>query len=165
MMRIIIGIFILVLGLSALTGLSLMEYAVSLFLIAAGLVLISGRTQNNWEPAKKVVTNEDQIHEVVIFGPLNKTVKSDNFKGGKITAVFGGGEVDLSQVKTTEKNINLEFVAVFGGGKLIIPKGWKVNSQGVAIFGGYTSKVAAGEGETVLNIKGAAVFGGVEILN
>jgi predicted membrane protein len=110
-------------------------------------------------------SNEDSINEVAIFSPINKIITSDNFKGGKIVMVFGGGRVDISQVKSTEKMIPLEIVAIFGGGKIIIPKGWKVNSQGTAIFGGYNSKIESGEGENILNINGAAIFGGVEITN
>ncbi len=167
MARIIIGILIIIIGLSALTGLSLFKFAFALILIIIGIRIISGGSwrDHHWDFSQKFVSNEDFLNEVVIFGPLRKTIKSENFKGGKIVAVFGGGEVDLSQVKAAEKTVNLEVVAVFGGGKIIIPKGWKVNSQGTAIFGGYNSRVESGDGEIVLNIKGAAIFGGVEIVN
>jgi len=33
------------------------------------------------------------------------------------------------------------------------------------LFGGYTSKIESSEGGAALNIKGAAVFGGVELVN
>jgi hypothetical protein len=94
-----------------------------------------------------------------------KVVKSENFKGGKVTMVFAGGEIDLSNVKTTAKEIDLNITTVFAGAKLIIPKGWKVNTQGTAIFGGYDNKVVPGEGSVTLNLRGSAVFGGIEIVN
>ena len=49
-------------------------------------------------------------------------------KTGKLVlfvVIFGGGDLDLSQVKTSEASIDLELVAVFGGARLIVPKNWK----------------------------------------
>jgi len=170
--RIIAGTILILLGLSALLGISLMKFALAFILIAIGMRVLLGRNMgrghHHWDwdfEANTTTTNEDFLNEVVIFSPLNKTVHSDNFRGGKAVMIFAGGKIDLSQVKTSEKNISLEIVAIFGGGKLIIPKNWKVNSQGTAIFGGYNNKVETGGSETVLNLKGAAIFGGIEIVN
>ena len=162
MARILIGAFIIVLGISILTGLSLVKFAIAFIIIFIGVRMISDKGRR-WDI--KTSSNEDSINEVAIFSPINKTITSDNFKGGKIVMIFGGGQIDISQVKSTEKTIPLEIVAIFGGGKIIIPEGWKVNSQGTAIFGGYNSKTESGEGENILNINGAAIFGGVEIVN
>jgi predicted membrane protein len=147
--------------------LALFKFAFALILIVIGIKMVSGKSWQDhyWDLGQGFVSSEDFVNEVVIFSPLLKSIKSENFKGGKIVAIFGGGEVDLSQVKAAEKIVNMEVVAIFGGVKIIVPKGWRANSQGTAIFGGYNSKVEPGDGETVLNIKGAAIFGGVEIVN
>jgi predicted membrane protein len=163
--RIIAGTILILVGISALFGVSLMKFALAFILIAIGVRILSGRRRHHWDFESATATSEDLLNEVAIFSPVNKTVSSNNFKGGKIVMVFSGGKIDLSQAKTSEKNISLEVVAVFGGGKIIIPKNWKVNSQGTAIFGGYNNKVEAGSDEVVLNIKGAAIFGGIEIVN
>jgi predicted membrane protein len=102
---------------------------------------------------------------VVIFGPLDKVIKSDDFKGGKVVVVFGGGDIDISQVRTSESQIDLEFVAVFGGGRLIVPEDWKVNSQGTAVLGTYDNHARGVEGQTTINVRGSAVLGSVEIVN
>jgi len=163
--RIIAGLILILIGLSAFAGVSWFKFGFALILIVIGIAILSGHRHNwHWD-TRAGVSNEEMLNEVAIFSSINKVVQSENFKGGKIVTVFGGGEIDLSHVKTSEKNVNMEFVAVFGGGKLIIPKDWRVNSQGIGIFGGYSSKAVAGEGETTLNIKGAAIFGGVEIVN
>jgi len=167
MTRIIIGILIIVIGLSALIGVSLFKFAFALTLIIIGIRIITGVSwqRSHWGRDRKATTTEDFLNEVAIFSPLDKTVRSEGFRGGKIVVVFGGGQIDISQVKAFEKNVNIELTAVFGGAKLIIPKNWRVNSQGVGIFGGYSNKAVAAEGETTLSIKGAAIFGGVEIIN
>jgi len=165
--KIIIGAILIAWGIGALLDISLMKFVFSFILIAIGIRIIVGKDQDNyWNfSSSKSTSNEDYINEVNIFSSANKTIKSETFKGGKVTMVFSGGKIDLSQVKTTESNIEIEIVAIFGGAQFIIPKGWKVNSQGTSIFGGYDTKI---EGETdgvTLNLKGVALFGGVKVTN
>jgi len=166
MTRIIFGLIFIVIGLSALFGGELAKYAFALILIIIGLRIIS---RHGWEPRHHwyngQTTADDFINEVAVFGPLHKTVRTDNFKGGNVVVVFGEGEVDLSRVKTTAANIDLEFVAVFGRGRLIVPPNWQVKSRGVKVIGDFYSRVEATAGETTLNVKGSAVFGSVEITN
>ena len=167
-MRIIIGIFFVLLGISALTGLSLFKFFFAAIIIFIGLRIITGRNyRDNFkrQSTASSSSNEDEINEVVIFSGLNKTIKSDNFKGGKAAMVFGGGTINLSQSKSNEKVINLEIVAVFGGAKLIIPREWKVNLKGTSIFGGYNNKTSDNDGDIILNIEGVTIFGGIEIFN
>lgn len=162
--KIIIGTLLILWGLSALLGFDLFRFFFAIVIILIGVRIISGR--RHWNYANEVSTvSEDYINEVAVFSPLNKAVKSENFKGGKVTLVFAGGEIDLSQAKTSAKEIDLNIVTVFAGAKLVVPKNWKVNTQGTAIFGGYDSKVTPGEGHVTLNLKGSAVFGGIEIVN
>jgi len=171
MAKIILGLILILIGLSALIAVSFIKLIFAIILIIIGIKILSGRHLHHlhhWshDKTEASASHQDFINEVVIFGPLNKTFKSENFKGGKVVAIFSGGEIDISGAKTSEKNVNLEFVAIFSGVKLIIPKNWKVNSQGTAILGGYNNRVSqAAEAETILNIKGAAIFGGVEISN
>ena len=169
MTRRIVGILIIIFGLSILLGDLVVKLAIALAFVYLGVRILSGPhgerkaadTNANTAPA----TNADYLNEVVIFGPLDKIVRSDDFKGGKIVAVFGGGDVDISQVKTTQTNVDLEFVAVFGGGRLIVPKNWKVNSQGTAVVGNYSNRVSGGTGAVTLNVNGSAVMASIEIVS
>jgi len=56
-------------------------------------------------------------------------------------------------------------VAVFGGGRLIVPKNWKVNSQGTAVVGNYSNRVSGGTGAVTLNVNGSAVMASIEIVS
>jgi len=164
MARILVGLFIILLGISALTGLSLIKFAFALFLVLIGIRIMFDKGRK-WDFGNKVSSSENYMNEVAIFSSLNKTIRSSDFRGGKISMIFAGGEIDLSEVKTDAKELDIEFVSIFGGGKLIVPKGWKINSEGTAIFGGYDVNIDRdGEGPT-LNLKGAAVFGGIEVVN
>lgn len=164
--KIIIGAVLIVWGVGALLGVSLFKFVFAFILIAIGIRIIVGKDHDFWDfKSAKSTTNEDYINEVNIFSSANKVIKSETFKGGKIVMIFSGGKIDLSQVKTTEKNIDIELVVLFGGGQLIIPKGWKVNSQGTSIFGGYDTKVEGENAETTLHMKGVAIFGGIKVIN
>lgn len=165
MARIILGLFLILAGLSALTGFSLFKFLLAAVLVAVGIKLISGRKRHGWQCFDKTPSHEDVLNEVAVFSPLNKAVESDNFRGGKAVIIFSGGEIDLSKASSSEKEIELEIVAIFGGAKVIIPKDWRVKSNGTAIFGGYSNRVEKSEGGTILNLKGAAIFGGIEITN
>jgi predicted membrane protein len=144
----------------------LVKYIFALLLILFGVSVITGRGFNLARWNRKTTENTNQLNEVAIFSPVNKVVETDNFTGGEMVMIFSGGEIDLSHVKTKAKSIDLEIVIVFGGGKLILPKDWKVSLQGTAILGGYDNRVDNGiKGTVVLNIKGVAVLGGLEIIN
>ncbi len=167
--KIIIGTILIALGLSALFGISLFNFVFAFILMAIGIKIIMGREHKDWDWGQVKSTpstvNENTINEVNIFSSANKIIKSENFKGGKIVLIFSGGKIDLSQAKTSEKNINMEVVAIFGGGQLVVPKGWKINSEGASIFGGYDTKIEGENGETTLNLKGVAIFGGIKVIN
>ena len=152
-----------IIGLSALLDLSFFKLFFAIIIILLGVRLISGKW-SKMSPESALASNEDFLNEVLIFSPVNKVLKSEKFKGGKAVLVFAGGQIDLKDVKSADGTIYLELTSVFSGLKLIVPKDWKVVSEGVAIFGGYNNKTESGSG-TVLNIKGSAVFGGVEIIN
>ena len=56
-------------------------------------------------------------------------------------------------------------IVLFGGGELVVPKNWRVNSEGIFILGGYDIKAEGENAETTLNLKGVVIFGGIKILN
>ncbi len=166
MWRIIIGIFIILLGISALTGISLFNFFFALILIAIGIRILAGRKQGSVHWDEKSISHENDLNEVAVFSPLNKEVVSENFAGGKIVLIFAGGEVDLRKAKAAGKTVDLEIVAIFGGAKIMIPKEWTVNtSKNVAVLGGVSNETEKGTSDIVLNLKGAAIFGGLEIGN
>ena len=109
--------------------------------------------------------NMDYIESVNVFSGSQQIVYSKNFKGGEVTSVFGGCDVNLSQADF-EGQILLEVSAIFGGVKIIVPSGWQVKQEVTAIFGGFDDKRvmrAPEESNKMLVIKGVALFGGVEI--
>jgi predicted membrane protein len=167
MAKIIIGGILIAWGIGALLNISIMKFVFALILIVIGLKVILGKEGTHFSNfgSSRSTSNENFINEVNVFSSANKVIKSEDFKGGKITMIFSGGKIDLSQVKTSKNEIEMEVVAMFGGAQLIVPRGWKVNSQGTSIFGGYDTKIEGDGHEVTLNLKGVAIFGGVKITN
>jgi Domain of unknown function (DUF5668)/Cell wall-active antibiotics response 4TMS YvqF len=110
------------------------------------------------------------LNEVAIFGGGKRKVTSQDFKGGELTAIFGGFEIDLRNAGMAGDSAVLEVNAVFGGAEIRIPETWTAVVQGMGIFGGYSDESTAPNPATNpqikrLFLKGAAVFGGVSVKN
>ncbi len=108
---------------------------------------------------------ENFVDATAIFGGVNRTVISKDFKGGEITAVFGGGEINLTQADINGR-VEMDLTAVFGGIKLIVPQHWRVLSEASAVFGGVDDKrpiYQNADDNKLLVLKGFAIFGGIEI--
>lgn len=102
-----------------------------------------------------------------VFSGVNRMILSKNFQGGKISCVFGGAEIDLSQADIQGTAV-IKVDVVFGGLKLIVPANWGVQSyidgafQSVDDNRKYQSAIDIDHNK-MLVLKGTAVFGGVEV--
>jgi predicted membrane protein len=137
-------------------------------LVIVGIVFI---TQWNRKPSlplgSGVVNNNDILDETAIFGGRNMSLVSEQFKGGKITSIFGGSKINLLYCKPVEGCI-IDVATIFGGTKIIIPENWNVKTEVVSIFGGFEDKrgnsiISRVDQSKIVVIKGVAIFGGGEI--
>lgn len=138
----------------------------AIIFIALGLYIILNRREK--EKIAFDQERKDYIDDVAIFGGGNKVITSDNFKGGNITAVFGGSEINLKGCKLAEGTNVIDVLCVFGGTTLIVPQDWNIVLNITPIFGGFSNKLikdpnAIADQNKTLIIKGLVVFGGGEI--
>ena len=166
-----------------------------LFLIGAGLIMLGNRvwgpdwhgprrfaawpgpTPGHWDKGQwdkgreaEASASDSTLNEVAIFGGGKRKVISQDFKGGELTAIFGGFEIDLRNAGMAGDSAVLEVNAVFGGAEIRIPETWTAVVQGVGIFGGYgdesaSPNPAANPQIKRFFVKGTAVFGGVSVKN
>jgi len=108
----------------------------------------------------------DRINERVIFSGVNRKLMTKDFQGGKATVIFGGLDLDLTQVDFTGI-VTLDFEVGFGGVKLIVPPHWDVRTEMSNIAAGLEDKRMFREGgvdtNKVLILKGTLLFSGLEI--
>jgi predicted membrane protein len=121
-------------------------------------------------PSSRQTFFGNRLQESVVFASLNRRVDTQQFEGGKVDAVFGSIELDLSEasISSPDRRASLEANAVFGGIEITVPRTWKVVMKGAAVFGGCDDRTVPPRPEPgfeppTLIITGAAVFGGVEI--
>lgn len=113
-------------------------------------------------------SNEDFLESTTIFAAVKKNVISKTFKGGEVTNVFGGSELNLLQADI-DGTANLEITQVFGGTTIIVPANWEVKSElMVTVLGHVEDKRpvqpnVAVESPKILRLTGTTVFGGIEI--
>ncbi|MBN2745589.1 MAG: hypothetical protein JXR34_02600 [Bacteroidales bacterium] len=113
------------------------------------------------------ISDIDMVDGNHIFGGGEHFVTSDNFKGGRINAIFGGGVYDLTKCKLAAGTNVLEVNFIFGGVEFLVPSSWNIKVEVDSIMGGFSNKQGiykqdeATEG--VLIIRGSAIFGGGEL--
>lgn len=112
-------------------------------------------------------SDQDIISGTAIFGGVERRVTDKNFKGGTISAVFGGAEIDLRSADLNDKGAVLEVSVIFGGADIKIPESWALEMRPSVILGGVSNKTSNPEksGGRRLVIKASAIFGGVDIKN
>ena len=138
--------------------------------IIIGIIFIVSR-RKPWNPVNNVSTGtsgDDYIDYVNVFSGGERQILSQNFKGGKISAVFGGMELDLTKAKLAPGRNDLEIACIFGGATIIVPDNWFVIIEVTPVLGCFSDsrKILPGrqlESESQLVIKGAVVFGGGEV--
>jgi hypothetical protein len=139
----------------------------SIFIIIGVIFIFSKR--HGWNSiASTGVIGDDYIDYVNVFSGGERQIVSENFRGGRISAVFGGMELDLTKAKLAQGINEIEIACVFGGATLIVPDDWNISISVTPVLGGFSDSRKLIPGRTVdttrqLVIKGAVVFGGGEI--
>ncbi|WP_423680091.1 MULTISPECIES: LiaI-LiaF-like domain-containing protein [unclassified Undibacterium] len=138
-------------------------------IIIAGLMIIfkdKVNTQTSYLNAADGIQNvhsESNVSAIMSGAKLQNSTQ--DFRGGELTAVMGGIELDLRNASIqTEATLNV--FAMWGGIELKIPNDWTVISQGIPVLGGFEDKTAPPlMREKKLYIQGYAIMGAVEIKN
>ncbi|HDZ41870.1 MAG TPA: hypothetical protein ENH59_09380 [Bacteroidetes bacterium] len=137
-------------------------------LIIIGVIVLTNTrwfSKERWHSGS--TSSSDIIDMVNIFGGGERRFMSQNFRGGKITCIFGGGEIDLTRARLAEGTHELEIACIFGGISLIVPPEWNIIIDVTPVLGGFSdSRKTSGSAidmSKTLVIKGAVVFGGGEI--
>lgn len=138
-------------------------WPVLLILIGVFIIIRSFKPMNSG----RTVAGSDYVDDVAIFGGGDKVITSENFKGGRITAIFGGSKIDFIHSKLAPGSHVVDVFCMFGGSTIIVPENWNLKVDVVSIFGGFSDKRYKKPenlevGKEIV-IKGFAIFGGGEI--
>lgn len=113
------------------------------------------------------VRPQDYIDESAVFSSNATKIISDTFIGGRITAIFGGIDLDMRNVKISPRGAIIDCFTFCGGTDIIIPDDWSVKSEITSILGGYTdNRIIRGNStdpNKTLILKGSTICGGIEL--
>lgn len=106
------------------------------------------------------------VSGIAILGGLKRGSNSRAFKGGDLTAIMGGCEIDLRQA-AIDGEATIDVFAMWGGIEIRVPEDWAVISRVVPLLGGVEDKTRPpqGAGAHRLVLRGFAIMGGIDVKN
>jgi hypothetical protein len=107
------------------------------------------------------------VNGFALLGAVKRGCVSQDFRGGQLTAIMGGCELDLRHASISSGQAVIDTFAFWGGIEIKVPQEWSVVVQGTPILGAFDDKTVrvGGDGTKVLVIKGSVFMGGVEVKN
>jgi hypothetical protein len=134
-----------------------------LLMVAFGAFLLWQGAEGPASEAVKV-SDSPYLSEMVLIGFVKRGHHPLDFRGGSVTAVIGGIELDLRKANLTGTAF-LDVVAFWGGMEIKVPAGWTVDARVVALMGAFENKVdsPATPGGPRLVVRGHAIMGAVVI--
>jgi predicted membrane protein len=144
-----------------------------LAIIAAGVMMIwasieARRRRINFPDSQST------MNATAFFGGVERRITAQDFRFGRVNAVFGGVELDFHGAEIEGEEAVMEINAIFGGVEIRVPDNWNVEARNQTMFGGYsdTTRKAANPsagaptvGRKLLVITGQVLFGGIEVKN
>jgi len=110
----------------------------------------------------------DYVNTTVVFGEIKKTIISKDFKGGKISSLFGATKLDFTNADI-KGVVVLDISQVMSETKIRVPSDWRVEADQTLFLATIDDKrtyisqsINAGK---VLILTGTSVFGAVTIKN
>jgi predicted membrane protein len=106
------------------------------------------------------------VSATAVLAGVNRGSTSKGFRGGDLTAIFGGCQIDLRQA-AIEGEAVIDVFAMWGGIEIRVPENWSVSGRVTPILGGYEDKTRPVRDATNqrLLVRGLVIMGGVEIKN
>jgi hypothetical protein len=108
---------------------------------------------------------DNVVDVVAVLGGFERRVTTPDFRGGEITAILGGCELDLREASIVKEAV-INVFAIWGGINIKVPPDWTVVLNGTPLMGGFSEKtVTPPDASKRLVITGYAIMGGVEVRN
>jgi len=143
------------------------EALAPMLVVAVGILIVTKALKQHRGVPPELAKSDDFLQGTAIFGGFKRRVMTQAFKGGELTAIFGGYEVDLRQAVLESGQARIDVFVLFGGGEIRVPDGWEVSNRATAIFGALNDGTHHGptatEGRPRLVVTGLILFGGTEV--
>jgi hypothetical protein len=132
--------------------------------VVVGMFIVWQALTRGSRKATRTPDRADVVDAFALMGGVVRTNNSKEFKGGNLTAIMGGCEIDLRHASLSGGAV-LETFAFWGGIEIRVPEDWEVVSTGLALMGGFDDQTRGANSEQRLEVRGLAIMGAVEIKN
>lgn len=115
------------------------------------------------ELSEPVVTDDDSFEQGAAFDGVKIRVRSQKFRGGRVTAVLSGVTLDLRDASLSPDGATIDVQSALSGIDILVPRDWDVVCEVDAVCGGIDGdrpSKAAGQGPR-LRVTGTVVAGGL----
>jgi len=138
-----------------------------LLLIAFGLqVLLRSASGPPTPGGSTEEESADSITNSAFLGGLKRRNRSQAFRGGTISVLMGGVELDLSKADMQGAEAVIRVSAMMGGVNIRIPETWSLDCRVSPLLGGVEDKTTPPSQTTKrLVLEGSVLMGGVEVSN
>jgi hypothetical protein len=143
-----------------------------LVMIGIGSVLVLQTLRRNTRKASGADA-DDTLAVFAVLSGVKRTSNAHRFRGGELTALMGGFQIDLRQaVIPPGEEAVLDLFVVMGGGEIIVAPSWTVVTPLVPVMGGIDDKRLpplpggtdiGGRPAPRLVLRGLLMMGGIEI--
>jgi cell wall-active antibiotic response 4TMS protein YvqF len=155
--------FLMLGGLFLFTSILAVRSAWPMLMVGFGAFLLWQGVEGATAEAVKV-SDSPYLSEMALIGVVKRGHRPLDFRGGSVTAVIGGVELDLRKANLTS-TAYLDVVAFWGGIEIKVPEQWTVDARVVALMGAFENKVdsPSAPGAPRLVVRGHAIMGAVVI--
>lgn len=144
-----------------------------MLMIGAGVAVVYKSATNrkafankSFDPLEKTDL-ESAVNYTAIMGGFKHRITTQDFRGGEITAIMGGCDLDLRQSSINGDAV-LNVFAMCGGITIKVPIDWTVVFDGTPIMGAFDEKTVPstgpGSGKRLI-VRGYVIMGGMEVRN
>jgi predicted membrane protein len=134
------------------------EPHVAPFVESGAFATVTGSTTSTAAPT---------VSGVAVMGSFNRKVVSTAFERADLTALMGGGKLDLREASIAGRSAVVEVFALMGGFEIMVPTTWDVDVEVLPLMGNCDDKTMRHPEGTAprLIVRGFVMMGGVDIRN
>ena len=162
-----IGLLLLLWTLHALSFSIWNLWPLVLVFIGAKMLLNPRRRWEEVLSMRKENIGDPFFQQFVFMSGTHQQYTTNDFRGGDITAIMGGTQLDLRNAQMAGDTATINIFAFWGGAEIMVPDTWNVQLEGTPIMGGFDIKTFPQKNPDAkrLIIRGYAIMGGVEVKN
>ena len=119
-------------------------------LIAFGGSMLTGalrRARGADAPVASGADSGSTFSQFVVWSGIERKVTAQDFRGGDVTAIMGGAEIDLRPAKMPGGRAVVDVTVMWGGVELYVPADWQVTVEALPLMAGIEDATRAPAGE------------------